>query len=245
MIGTFQDIFAQKQIRLRLNNGRTPSEGRVEFLSPLKGVICGEKWSLREAMVVCRQLGLGYAQQAVQGNVFGPASDDMPLLLYKVTCTGDEMTLSECKALQPRKESSKCEWVAGVVCSHELPDLHLDLELVRDSVYMHDQSLHYLQCAMEENCLSSSATSLMSEPAWYYKVRRLLRFTTKVYNIGDADFLPSVAKNEWQWHQCHMHYHSMEIFSHYDIIDPKTGRHVAEGHKVRRAIPYSRTQSFL
>lgn len=227
---TFQTILPP-QSRFQLTGGRSVSEGRVEVLFSKRGLICAEKWSLREAGVVCRQLGLKYAQQAIQGIVFG--FKDLPFILHDVTCTGQERNLMECYAGDP-KMKSHCEpqWVAAVVCAEELPDLMPDLDLIRTSAYLHDQALFYLQCAMEENCLSSSANLVMSDPGWYYKVRRLLRFSTRVNNIGDADFLPMVPKEHWEWHQCHMHHHSMEVFSHYDIFELRTQRRLAEGHKV-------------
>lgn len=46
---------------MRLRGGRIPTEGRVEFKS-FHGnwiPICGDGWSLREAIVVCKALGLG------------------------------------------------------------------------------------------------------------------------------------------------------------------------------------------
>lgn len=58
--------------QIRLTGGRTRYEGRVELLrsdangTQSWGLICGETWSTKEAMVVCRQLGLGYANQGVQ-----------------------------------------------------------------------------------------------------------------------------------------------------------------------------------
>ncbi|NXP45297.1 LOXL1 oxidase, partial [Heliornis fulica] len=64
-----------------------------------------------------------------------------------------------------------------------------------------------------------------------YDVRVLLRFPQRVKNQGTADFLPSRPRHTWEWHSCHQHYHSMDEFSHYDLLDATTGRKVAEGHK--------------
>ena len=61
--------------------------------------------------------------------------------------------------------------------------------------------------------------------------RRLLRFTTAISNIGNEDFRPFIPKDAWQWHACHQHYHSMEVFSHFEIMDLQ-GNRVVEGHKV-------------
>ncbi|XP_028443636.1 lysyl oxidase-like 5a [Perca flavescens] len=61
--------------------------------------------------------------------------------------------------------------------------------------------------------------------------RVLLRFPQRVKNQGTADFLPVKPRHEWEWHSCHQHYHSMEAFSNYDLLDVFTGQKVAEGHK--------------
>lgn len=58
--------------QIRITGGRTRYEGRVEVLSTDSngtqswGLICGETWTTKEAMVACRQLGLGYANQGLQ-----------------------------------------------------------------------------------------------------------------------------------------------------------------------------------
>ncbi|GBP06184.1 Lysyl oxidase homolog 3A [Eumeta japonica] len=65
---------------------------------------------------------------------------------------------------------------------------------------------------------------------WQFETRRLLRFTATALNVGDEDFRPYLPKHLWQWHECHMHYHSMEVFATFNVLDLH-GRRVAEGHK--------------
>jgi lysyl oxidase-like protein 2/3/4 len=84
---------------------------------------------------------------------------------------------------------------------------------------------------MEENCLASEAYRIRHKnPDFSLETRRLLRFTTSIENIGNADFRPHIPKSHWVWHGCHQHYHSMEIFAHYEIMD-HYGVRVSEGQK--------------
>ena len=52
------------QYAVRLRDGASPYEGRVEVLHRNTwGTVCGYGWDIHDAIVVCRQLGLGVAME--------------------------------------------------------------------------------------------------------------------------------------------------------------------------------------
>ncbi|XP_029475921.1 protein-lysine 6-oxidase isoform X2 [Rhinatrema bivittatum] len=109
-----------------------------------------------------------------------------------------------------------------------LPDLIPDPYYIQAAIYVQHMSMYNLRCAAEENCLASTAYRSSVRD---YDNRVLLRFPQRVKNQGTADFLPSRPRYSWEWHSCHQHYHSMDEFSHYDLLDASSHRKVAEGHK--------------
>ncbi|XP_034529083.1 lysyl oxidase-like 5a [Notolabrus celidotus] len=109
-----------------------------------------------------------------------------------------------------------------------LPDLVPDPYYIQAASYIQRVQMYALRCAAEENCLSRSAYHSSVRDLDY---RVLLRFPQRVKNQGTADFLPMKPRHEWEWHSCHQHYHSMEAFSNYDLLDVSTEQKVAEGHK--------------
>ncbi|XP_070835856.1 lysyl oxidase homolog 3B isoform X2 [Chaetodon trifascialis] len=213
---------------IRIVGGRSTYEGRVEVQVGSKwGTVCSTGWTTKEAMVVCRQLGLGYAMHAINETWYWDSSNVTEMAMSGVKCTGNEMSLSQCqhhKTISCQKSAAK--FAAGVICSETASDLILNAPLVQQTVYIEDRPLHMLYCAAEEDCLSKSA----AKANWPYGHRRLLRFSSQIHNIGRADFKPKAGRHSWVWHACHGHYHSMDIFTHYDLLNAN-GTKVAEGHK--------------
>nr|CAI5867456.1 unnamed protein product [Callosobruchus analis] len=218
-------------LKLRLKDGRIPTEGRVEIKNR-KGkwvTVCGDGWSLIEALIVCKTLGLGYANDAMQTDYFG--GNLTRGTFVGVKCIGNETDFNQCYYNQQLTGHCKGHNLAAVSCTNSMPDLIIDHMELMQTAHLEDRPMFFLQCAMEENCVASTAYEIQREnPGWHLETRRLLKFTAKIFNAGNADFRPVIPKNLWEWHMCHMHYHSMEVFATFDIFNSK-GERVAEGHK--------------
>ncbi|CAK1540979.1 unnamed protein product [Leptosia nina] len=220
------EVIDASSTSLRLAGGRNNLEGRVEiYYNNTWGSICPDGWTLYEASAVCHHLALGHAVQAPQSDFFGGSK----IVLSGVECQGNETNLFTCK--HRALGDVVCPGEKGVICTNHLADLQLDTKAIEMSAHLKDSTLYELQCAMEENCLSKSAYEIQkTNPNWQFETRRLLRFTASSLNIGNDDFRPYLPKHLWQWHLCHKHYHSMEVFATFDVLD-SDGQRVAEGHK--------------
>ena len=118
---------------IRLVNGSTPHEGRVEIcLNGEWGTICDTYWDRRDAQVVCRQLGYVPTCKLVFisiyiiltvdiiGASFYTSSQfgdkDLQQLIWNVQCSGSETSLLSCSYQYDPSSSCYYGRTAGVKC---------------------------------------------------------------------------------------------------------------------------------
>ncbi|XP_035580030.1 LOW QUALITY PROTEIN: deleted in malignant brain tumors 1 protein-like [Zalophus californianus] len=107
---------APADLPLRLANGRSRCEGRVEVRHQgVWGTVCDDHWDIRGARVVCRLLGCGRALAAPGRCHFGPGSG--PILLDNVRCVGTEDTLDRCGHSGWAQHNCRHWEDAGVICA--------------------------------------------------------------------------------------------------------------------------------
>ena len=81
---------------LRLADGNFKGEGRVEiFYNGIWGTICDDNWDMKDANVVCYELGFSKALSAPKEARFGAGSG--PIWLDEVQCVGTESSLTTCR----------------------------------------------------------------------------------------------------------------------------------------------------
>ncbi|XP_047656907.1 deleted in malignant brain tumors 1 protein-like isoform X4 [Tachysurus fulvidraco] len=101
---------------VRLTGGYNFCSGRVEILyNDQWGTVCDDNWDLKDAEVVCRQIGCGKAVTAHQDADFGEGSGE--IWLNDVQCSGNESTITQCSHSRFGVNNCSHSEDAGVTCS--------------------------------------------------------------------------------------------------------------------------------
>ncbi|XP_075139572.1 scavenger receptor cysteine-rich type 1 protein M130-like [Leptodactylus fuscus] len=102
--------------RIRLIGGQNICSGRVEvFYQGQWGTVCDDAWDIKDAEVVCRQIGCGSAMNATtEAAMFGRGSG--PIWLSEVQCKGCEQALQDCWSQRWNQSGCLHKEDAGVIC---------------------------------------------------------------------------------------------------------------------------------
>ena len=98
---------------MRLTNGSTPYEGRLEVMySGEWGTVCDNGFDLIDANVVCKELGYTSAERIATPGAFGFGSG--PILLEDVDCNKFHTSILECPS-----SNNSCSHMndVGIHCS--------------------------------------------------------------------------------------------------------------------------------
>ena len=85
------------------------------FYNGTWGTICDNHWDIKDAHVVCRELGFSRALRALRGfQGFGEGSG--PIWLDKVRCVGTESSLRKCRLGGWKNHNCSHKEDASVIC---------------------------------------------------------------------------------------------------------------------------------
>ncbi|XP_051976548.1 scavenger receptor cysteine-rich type 1 protein M130-like [Xyrauchen texanus] len=105
-----------KHVPLRLSGGKGRCSGRLEvYHNAVWGSVCDDQWDIRDAQVVCRQLGCGAALSADGNAAFG--AGEGVVWLNRVECRGNEIHLWDCPLSLNNHTDCSLKKDAGLTCA--------------------------------------------------------------------------------------------------------------------------------
>ncbi|XP_022291430.2 adhesion G protein-coupled receptor L2-like [Crassostrea virginica] len=195
---------------VRLADGRSPYEGRVEiFHSGIWGTVCDDKWTRREAAVVCHMIGAMRENASVRAYAeFGNGVGS--IWLDEVSCRGDESSLVNCSHTDWGVNDCTHAEDVGVVCvpkeettkgpSSTVPPPPKFYVAPQEKIVLWGQSLqltcftpyedlsklngHIVWCKNDIVFLHQSLDSQNSTGQWVYEVDHALSIHTGTYTCG-------------------------------------------------------------
>ncbi|XP_051974390.1 scavenger receptor cysteine-rich type 1 protein M130-like [Xyrauchen texanus] len=105
-----------RYVPLRLSGGKGRCSGRLEvYHNAVWGSVCDDQWDIRDAQVVCRQLGCGAALSADGNAAFG--AGEGVVWLNRVECRGNEIHLWDCPLSLNNHTDCSYKEDAGITCA--------------------------------------------------------------------------------------------------------------------------------
>lgn len=148
-----------------VSGGNVLPQGRVElFYNGTWRAVDSWNWKLRDANVVCHQLGFGEAQSAYKQSVFGRRRKTW---YFSLRCTGNENSLTDCGQSVWISTSSNFHY-AGVACrtgTKRYKTVNLSIKLFcQNFFYLHKVKNIYLSQVtnMQSNINKHSLVSILS-----------------------------------------------------------------------------------
>ncbi|XP_019850477.1 PREDICTED: scavenger receptor cysteine-rich domain superfamily protein-like [Amphimedon queenslandica] len=112
----YESIGECEEGSVRLVNGSTGESGRLEVCTNnIWGSVCGRGFSVTDAYVVCRQMGLGESEPTVYtDSYFGDGNE--AIIYSDFNCGGYEETVSECRKRKHGSFTCSRSNTVGIIC---------------------------------------------------------------------------------------------------------------------------------
>lgn len=116
-----QIIEVESKIPIRLLGGKTTNEGRLQVkIDNRWGTVCNYGWSMRNAALVCHQLGLVLNPNDwnLERNQIPNAGTSEPIIMANVRCTEFDIDITQCRSEKLNDFENSCthEHDVGVRC---------------------------------------------------------------------------------------------------------------------------------